>query len=102
MNELVLYSLSYPVRGSLSSLSMGKKYTIRELRQGGCGCYDRGKEMFRHLREDIQTILAKDPAASSLAEVLTYAGFWALFHHRIAHRLYQRRLRFLARAVSQW
>lgn len=58
--------------------------------------------MFRHLREDIQTILLKDPAAHSLWEVLTYAGFWALFHHRIAHRLYQRRLRLPARVISQW
>ena len=58
--------------------------------------------MFQHLREDIQTILRKDPAARSLAEVLTYAGFWALFHHRIAHRLYQRDWFFPARVVSQW
>ena len=58
--------------------------------------------VFRHLREDIRTILHKDPAARSLPEVLTYAGFWALFHHRIAHSLYRRGLRFPARAVSQW
>ena len=44
-------------------------------------------DVFQHLREDIQTIFTKDPAARSLAEVLTYAGFWALFHHRIAHTL---------------
>ena len=58
--------------------------------------------LFRHLREDIRTIFDKDPAARSLAEVLTYAGFWALFHHRIAHSLHLRGLRFPARAVSQW
>jgi len=58
--------------------------------------------LFRHLREDIQTILKKDPAARSLAEVLTYAGFWALFHHRIAHSFYRRGWFFPARLVSQW
>lgn len=58
--------------------------------------------MFRYLREDIRTIFDKDPAARSLAEVLTYAGFWALFHHRIAHSLHRRGLRFPARAISQW
>ncbi len=58
--------------------------------------------MFRHLREDIRTIFEKDPAARSLGEVLTYAGFWALFHHRIAHRLYQRGLRLPSRVISQW
>lgn len=58
--------------------------------------------MFRLLGEDIQTILDKDPAASSIAEVLTYAGFWALFYHRIAHGMHRSNLRFLARVVSQW
>lgn len=58
--------------------------------------------MFRLLREDIQTIFQKDPAARSLAEVLTYAGFWALFYHRIAHSLHRRGLRLCARIVSQW
>ncbi|BDI31011.1 serine acetyltransferase [Capsulimonas corticalis] len=60
------------------------------------------KDVFRHLREDIQTIRLKDPAATSLAEVLTYAGFWAIFYHRIAHRFYKRNWRFPARAISQW
>jgi serine O-acetyltransferase len=58
--------------------------------------------LFRTLREDIQTILQRDPAAGSWAEVLTYAGFWALFHHRIAHRLYRAGLKLPARALSQW
>ena len=58
--------------------------------------------MFSHLREDVQTIFQKDPAARSLAEVLTYAGFWALFYHRIAHTLHHKGFRFPARAVSQW
>ena len=58
--------------------------------------------MFQHLREDIQTILKKDPSAGSLGEVLTYAGFWALFHHRIAHQMHRRGMRFFARTLSQW
>ena len=58
--------------------------------------------MFRTLREDIQTVFTKDPAARSVAEVLTYAGFWAIFHHRIAHRLYKRGWFYPARVVSQW
>jgi serine O-acetyltransferase len=52
--------------------------------------------------EDIRTIRERDPAAASFAEVLTYAGFWALFHHRIAHKLYKMRFRFVARVISQW
>jgi len=52
--------------------------------------------------EDIRTIRERDPAAGTFLEVLTYAGFWALFNHRIAHSLYKSRLRFAARVVSQW
>lgn len=58
--------------------------------------------MVHSFLEDIRTIRERDPAAGSFAEVLTYAGFWALFHHRIAHSLYKINLRFPARVISQW
>jgi serine O-acetyltransferase len=58
--------------------------------------------MFRRMKEDIQCIFEQDPAARSVFEVvLTYSGLHALWSHRIAHALYTRNLRFLARAVSQ-
>lgn len=54
------------------------------------------------LREDIRTVFQKDPAARSTAEVLLcYPGLHALWLHRLAHGLWRRRLRFLARLVSQ-
>jgi serine O-acetyltransferase len=52
------------------------------------------------LAEDIATVLAKDPAASSRAEVLLYPHIHALWTHRVAHRLWQRGHRFTARALS--
>jgi serine O-acetyltransferase len=58
--------------------------------------------MFTTIREDIQTIFRKDPAATTIFEVLTYAGLWAILFHRIAHWLYRHSLRFPARLVSQW
>jgi serine O-acetyltransferase len=58
--------------------------------------------MFNTIREDIQTIFQKDPAANTIFEVVTYAGFWAILHHRVAHVLYRWKLRFLARLISQW
>jgi len=43
---------------------------------------------FSKIKEDIKTIYEKDPAATSLLEVLLcYPGFHALFMHRIAHKL---------------
>ena len=57
--------------------------------------------MLGRLREDIQTVFAKDPAARSVLEVLTYPGLHALWMHRIAHWLWQCRLKLPARALSQ-
>jgi serine O-acetyltransferase len=53
------------------------------------------------MREDIQTIYSKDPAARSLFEVLTcYPGLHALWLHRIAHGLWRRNHLTLARLLS--
>ena len=57
--------------------------------------------MFKTLREDIQTIFARDPAARSVAEViLCYPGLHALWLHRLAHFFWQHKLRLLARILS--
>lgn len=46
--------------------------------------------------------MKKDPAARSVWEVLTYAGLWAIWSHRISHGLWKRGFKFFARALSQW
>ncbi|MFC1864355.1 serine O-acetyltransferase [Chloroflexota bacterium] len=57
--------------------------------------------MFKTLREDIQTVFAKDPAAKSVVEVIfCYPGLHALWHHRLAHFFWQHKLWFLARFIS--
>jgi len=49
----------------------------------------------------MQTVFARDPAARSRLEVLfCYPGLHALWLHRVAHFLWQRKLRFLARCLS--
>ncbi len=61
-----------------------------------------GVLVFKHLREEIDGIMARDPAARSRAEVaLCYPGLHALLLHRIAHYGWQRGWRLAARAVSQ-
>jgi len=53
------------------------------------------------IREDIQTVFDKDPAARSTLEVICcYPGLHAIWAHRIAHAFYRRRLYFPARLVS--
>lgn len=57
--------------------------------------------MFKTFREDIQTVFTKDPAARSVAEViLCYPGLHALWFHRLAHFLWQHKLKLLARTLS--
>jgi serine O-acetyltransferase len=57
--------------------------------------------LFRTLREDIRTVFDKDPAARSTLEVLLcYPGLHALWHHRLAHWLWRRKLRLLGRLIS--
>ena len=52
--------------------------------------------------EDAKSICERDPAATSPWEVIfLYAGFHAVCWHRLAHKLYQKNHRILARMVSQ-
>jgi serine O-acetyltransferase len=58
--------------------------------------------VFKTLREEINTIKERDPAARSGFEVLfLYSGLHAIIYYRIAHRLFLRRHFILARWVSQ-
>ena len=58
--------------------------------------------MWNSIREQIDVIFREDPAATSILEVLIcYPGLHAILLHRLAHKLYQWRLRLLARMVSQ-
>lgn len=59
--------------------------------------------MFKWIREEIQGIKDRDPAARTTLEViLCYPGFHAIIFHRIAHWLHNHRLKLLARLVSQF
>ena len=58
--------------------------------------------MLRTIREDIQTVSAKDPAASTMLEIiLCYSGLHALWLHRLAHFLWRHKLRLFGRLLSQ-
>jgi len=57
--------------------------------------------ILQHMKEDVQTVFAKDPAAQTLPEVLTcYPGLHALWAHRVSHWLWRRRHRLAARGFS--
>ncbi|MGC9225305.1 MAG: serine O-acetyltransferase [Terracidiphilus sp.] len=58
--------------------------------------------LFARIRDDIRSVMERDPAArTGLEVVLCYPGLWAVWIHRISHGLWRRKLRLLARVLSQ-
>jgi serine O-acetyltransferase len=58
--------------------------------------------MFRAIKEQIDTIFREDPAAKGVLEIIfCYPGFHAILLHRLAHKFYGWRMRFVARFISQ-
>ena len=59
--------------------------------------------MFDQIREDVDSIFARDPAARSAFEIVaTYAGMHAVWMHRIAHSLWLKDWRLSARLFSSF
>jgi len=57
--------------------------------------------LFKNLREEVDTVLAKDPAARSRLEVvLCYPGFHSMLFYQVAHWLWSRNWLVLGRFVS--
>lgn len=57
--------------------------------------------MFKKLKEDVDCILQRDPAARSRLEILTcYPGLHAIMVHRIAHRFWTSGWLWLGRVIS--
>lgn len=59
------------------------------------------KKVFSQIKEDIETIYAKDPAAENILEVLfCYPGLHALILHRFAHKLDYWKIPLIPRIIS--
>ncbi len=59
------------------------------------------KKVISQIKEDIQTIYEKDPAAENILEVLfCYPGLHALILHRIAHKLNYWKIPLIPRIIS--
>ena len=58
--------------------------------------------MFKIMREDIQSVFERDPAARNVVEIiLNYAGLHAIWGYRIAHWLWNHQFIILGRWISQ-
>ncbi len=59
--------------------------------------------MFERLREDIDCVFDRDPAARNVLEIVTtYPGFHAVVLHRFSHRLWNGGWKWLARLISMF
>jgi len=57
--------------------------------------------MFEQLKEDINIVFDRDPAARNTLEIVTtYPGFHAILFHRLNNWLWRSNLKFLARFFS--
>jgi len=58
--------------------------------------------LFARIKEDIASVMERDPAARSRIEILCcYPGLWAVWIYRVANKLWHRRFHFSARLLSQ-
>jgi serine O-acetyltransferase len=59
--------------------------------------------MFSALRKYLRSVRARDPAARSSWEIIScYPGIYAVAAHRVTHRLWRWRLKWLARFMAHW
>ena len=59
--------------------------------------------MFKQLKEDINLIKERDPAARNTFEILvTYSGLHAVWYYRLSHFFYKHSMFTVARMISQW
>lgn len=59
--------------------------------------------MFYRIIEDLDTAIRRDPAARNRIEVaLTYPGIHAVWGYRVAHFLWRRGLKLVARIYANW
>jgi serine O-acetyltransferase len=58
--------------------------------------------IFGRIRDEISSIMERDPAARTRLEVLLcYPGLWAVWFYRASHWLWKNHMRLLARVLSQ-
>ncbi len=56
----------------------------------------------RIIRSDLHSVFERDPAARSTLEILLcYPGLHAVWGHRFAHWLWKKKLKLIARWISQ-
>lgn len=80
----------------------GKKMTFGDIKDSVYSAVNSLKEGIELIRNDVESIRQRDPAAKSNVEVLLlYSGMHAVIAYRVSHKLYVSGHFFSARAISQ-
>lgn len=86
------------IKKAADSASRAARSAADKVRRGAKAA----QKLASQIKEDVEAVRERDPAARSDAEVLLlYSGVHALIAHRIAHGLYKKERYFGARAISQ-
>ena len=90
--ELQLWELLLPVENQIQPIEdVVKKF------------FNRIAYIYNELQKDAQAILAFDPAAHSIEEVVSaYPGFYAIAVYRLSHELYALKIPILPRLISEY
>ena len=74
----------------------------KKVTKGGKKLYSATARCIKEIKDDVQAVRERDPAAKNTAEiVLTYSGLHAVLAYRLAHKLYKKERFTTARIVSQ-
>lgn len=80
--------------------SCGRAGETEKICEDFCGAIE---DIRQKLMLDAQAAFDGDPAAYSIDEViLTYPGFFAVYIHRLAHKLYKARVPYIPRFMSEY
>ena len=91
----------YVLESKLSQLAAGLNKALEDKGKDN-DIVEKIAEGIKGLKEDIDSIMERDPAASSEAEVMfLYSGLHAVAAYRVAHALDEKGHKFTARAISQ-
>jgi serine O-acetyltransferase len=90
--ELHLWELLLPIQEKIEPIDV----VVRAF-------FERIPDAYFGLQKDAEAILAFDPAASSIEEVVAaYPGFYAIAVYRLAHELYNLKIPILPRIISEF
>lgn len=98
--ELNLLQLQIDFKKLLEPLEKNLQYSIDELSNK---FFSQVPDIYKNLMKDASAFLGFDPAAKSIEGIIIYyPGFYAIAVYRLAHELYELKIPFIPRMISEY